>query len=152
MVGRPFRQRSVLVTPGVEADERRARRPRVGTGQQWLDFCVMVGHPEWTEDRSLFADRAHLQPIIAAWMAEHTIEEVLDLAGSFRIPHAPIGNGATIPATDHFRSARIVRPEPTGRLRRTRPALPVRPAAPPDAEPAPRLGEHDGRRRGDASR
>ena len=21
-----------------------------GTGQQWLDFCVMVGHPEWMED------------------------------------------------------------------------------------------------------
>ena len=35
-------------------------------------------------------------------MAERTTAEILDLAGAFRIPHAPIGNGATIPATDHF--------------------------------------------------
>ena len=45
-------------------------------------------------------------------MAEHTTAEVLELAGAFRIPHAPIGNGATIPATDHFAGPRLDRAEP----------------------------------------
>jgi crotonobetainyl-CoA:carnitine CoA-transferase CaiB-like acyl-CoA transferase len=35
-------------------------------------------------------------------MSEHTVDEIIELASAFRIPHAPIGNGATIPATDHF--------------------------------------------------
>ena len=116
----------------------------VGTGQQWLDFCVMVGHPEWMEDRKLFANRGHLRPDIAAWMAEHTTAEVLELAGAFRIPHAPIGNGATIPATDHFAGPRLDRrrtratasTSPTGPTGSTRPSS----ASP---APAPRLGEHD---------
>ncbi len=102
MVGRPFRRGRSIVTPGVERAKDGLVGLGVGTGQQWLDLCVMVGHPEWTEDRSLFAERAHLQPEIAAWMAERTKAEILDVAGAFRIPHAPIGNGATIPTTDHF--------------------------------------------------
>ena len=116
----------------------------VGTGQQWLDFCVMVEHPEWMEDRSLFANRAHLRPDIAAWMAEHTTAEVLELAGAFRIPHAPIGNGATIPATDHFVArGSIVRNPRDGFVE---PGRPYRfdPPLLRDPEPAPRLGEHDG--------
>jgi len=102
MVGRPFRSGRASVTPGVEATSDGIVGVGVGTGQQWLDFCVMVDHPEWMEDRKLFAQRGHLAPDIAKWMAEHTTAEVLELAGAFRIPHAPIGNGATIPATDHF--------------------------------------------------
>ena len=37
-----------------------------GTGQQWLDFCAMVGHPEWMEDPKLFLDRTALAPTIDA--------------------------------------------------------------------------------------
>jgi crotonobetainyl-CoA:carnitine CoA-transferase CaiB-like acyl-CoA transferase len=144
MVGRPFRSGRSVVTPGVEATSDGLVGVGVGTGQQWLDFCVMVGHPEWMEDRSLFANRAHLQPEIAAWMAEHSTAEVLEEAGLFRIPHAPIGNGATIPATDHFRARRsIVRDPGDGfdqpdRPYRFHPPLLRAPVA------APRLGQHDG--------
>ncbi len=103
----------------------------------------MVGHPEWMVDRSLFANRGHLAPDIATWMATHTTEEVLELASTFRIPHAPIGNGATIPTTDHFRArgsivsnARDGFDEPAPPYRFEPPLLRTR-------EPAPRLGEHD---------
>jgi crotonobetainyl-CoA:carnitine CoA-transferase CaiB-like acyl-CoA transferase len=102
MVGRPFRTGRAPVTPGVESASDGLVGVGVGTGQQWLDFCVMVGHPEWQEDRKLFANRTHLAPEIAAWMAQHTVDEILELAAAFRIPHAPIGNGETIPETDHF--------------------------------------------------
>ena len=103
-VGRPFRTGRSVMTPGVEEAKDGLVGLGVGTGQQWLDFCVMVEHPEWMEDRKLFAQRSHLAPVISAWMAERTVAEIIELAETFRIPHAPIGNGATIPATDHFQA------------------------------------------------
>jgi crotonobetainyl-CoA:carnitine CoA-transferase CaiB-like acyl-CoA transferase len=144
MVGRPFRSGRSIVTPGVETASDGLVGLGVGTGQQWLDFCVMVEHPEWMEDRSLFANRAHLAPEIAAWMAERTKAEILEVAGAFRIPHAPIGNGATIPVTDHFEArGSLVRNVRDGFLEPDRPYRfdPPLLRAP---EPAPALGEHDG--------
>src|SRR3546814_9361004 len=93
MVGRPFRSGRAIVTPGVEATSDGLVGVGVGTGQQWLDFCVMVGHPEWMEDRKLLARRGHLAPDIAAWMAEHTPAEVLELAAPFRTPQPPTVHG-----------------------------------------------------------
>ena len=143
MVGRPFRTGRSIVTPGAESTSDGLVGVGVGTGQQWLDFCVMVGHPEWMEDRSLFVRRGHLQPDIATWMAEHTTAEVLELAGAFRIPHAPIGNGATIPPTDHFRARRSIVQNPRDGF--DEPDRPYRfhPPLLGAPEPAPRLGEHD---------
>jgi crotonobetainyl-CoA:carnitine CoA-transferase CaiB-like acyl-CoA transferase len=144
MVGRPFRSGRSIVTPGVEATKDGLVGLGVGTGQQWLDFCVMVEHPEWMEDRKLFANRGHLAPDIAAWMAEHTTDEVLDAAGAFRIPHAPIGNGATIPTTDHFQArGSIVENPRDGFLEPDRPYR-FDPPLLRAAAPAPKLGEHDG--------
>jgi crotonobetainyl-CoA:carnitine CoA-transferase CaiB-like acyl-CoA transferase len=138
MVDRLFRKGRALITPGVEATSDGLVGLGVGTGQQWLDFCAMVGHPEWQEDRALFASRAHLAPEIAAWAAERTTEEVLELASAFRIPHAPIGNGATIPVTDHFVARGAVVEHPEGFLA---PGPPFRFTPPLDHEtPAPRGG------------
>lgn len=142
MAGRPFRSGRALVTPGVERTSDGLVGLGVGTGQQWLDFCVMVDHPEWMEDRKLFAARQHLAPEIAAWMAGHTTAEVLEVARAFRIPHAPIGTGATIPGTDHFVARRSLVPDPRGGF--DEPDRPLR-FAPPllrEPAPAPRLGEH----------
>ena len=137
MVGRPFRTGRSVVTPGIEEASDGLVGLGVGTGQQWLDFCVLVGHPEWQEDRKLFASRAHLAPDIAAWVAQHTVAEVLDLAGAFRIPHAPIGNGRTIPETDHFVArGSIIRDE----------AGVVRPAHPLRFTPQPRSGRASARK------
>lgn len=144
MVGRPFRTGRSLITPGVERTSDGLVGLGVGTGQQWLDLCVMVGHPEWMEDRRLFAQRSHLRPEIAAWAAERTTAEVLDEARAFRIPHAPVGNGATIPVTDHFVERGALRANPRDGF--TEPAPPYRFDRPllRAATPAPRLGEHDG--------
>ena len=40
-------------------------------------------------------------PIAAAiheWMASHSVAEIMELATAFRIPCAPVGNGASHPA------------------------------------------------------
>ena len=102
-LGRPMRKRRFVPTPGVGVVSDGLVGLGCGTGQQWLDFCVMVGHPEWMEDPSLFLDRTKLAPTIDAWLAERTADEVLDLASDFRIPNAPIVNGANAPTFEHFR-------------------------------------------------
>ena len=148
MVGRPFRKGRSIVTPGVETTKDGLVGLGVGTGQQWLDFCAMVDHPEWTEDRSLFVDRTHLRPDIAAWAAERTTDEVLERARLFRIPHAPIGNGATIPDTDHFQARGSVVRNPRGGFGEPAPPYRFDPPLLREPAPAPRLGEHDPARTG----
>ena len=143
MVGRPFREGRSIVTPGVEATSDGLVGVGVGTGQQWLDFCAMVEHPEWTEDRSLFRDRTRLRPDIAAWMAGHTTAEVLELAGLFRIPHAPIGNGSTIPTTDHFDARGSIVTNPRGTFVEPGPPYRFDPPLLVEARPAPHLDEHE---------
>ena len=143
MVGRPFRTGRSIFTPGVETTSDGLVGLGVGTGQQWLDFCVMVEHPEWMEDRSLFANRAHLRPAIAAWMAERTTAEILDARR--RVPHPARADRQRRddPGDRPLRGARVARPEPARRLPRARPALPVRPTA----APRPRAGPRGGRAR-----
>src|SRR5262249_24257536 len=73
---------------------------------------------------------------------ERTVDEVLELASAFRIPNAPIANGANVAEIPHFRerasfaaNARdgATNPRPPFRFSSAR----LRPPA-----PAPRLGEH----------
>lgn len=103
LVGRPMRKKRALTVPGVAAARDGLVGLGVGTGQQWLDFCAMTGHPEWTEDVSLFTERGALAPAIDAWVGGQTMAEVLDLASAFRLPNAPIVNGANAPTVDHLR-------------------------------------------------
>ncbi|MEZ5143407.1 MAG: CoA transferase [Acidimicrobiales bacterium] len=139
-LGRPMRKKRFVPTPGVGAARDGLVGLGCGTGQQWLDFCAMVGHPEWEEDPSLFLDRSSVAPAIEAWIAEHTVGEVLDLASAFRIPNAPIGNGANVTGFEHLRARETFAPNPRDGAANPRPpyrfgATRLRPP-----EPAPRLG------------
>ena len=142
-LGRPFRRRRAVVTPGVGLAQDGMVAVGVGTGQQWLDFCAMVGHPEWMQDKKLFRERGHLAPVIDQWFAEHTVEEIRDIAGALRLPHALIANGANLPTLDHFAARRSFVPAPGGFLQ---PGPPVR-TQPPLLRPpgaAPQLGADTG--------
>ena len=140
-LGRPMRRKRFVATPGVGAASDGLVGLGCGTGQQWLDFCVLVGHPEWMEDQSLFLDRTALTPTIDAWIADHTVEEVLEEASAFRIPNAPITNGANATTWAHFveRGTFVANPRDGA----TNPGPPFRLGAgslrAPEA--APRLGE-----------
>jgi crotonobetainyl-CoA:carnitine CoA-transferase CaiB-like acyl-CoA transferase len=111
-LGRPMRKRRYVPTPGVGAARDGLVGLGCGTGQQWLDFCVMVGHDEWMEDQSFFLNRATLEPTINAWIAERTGEEVLELASAFRIPNAPIANGGIVTSIDHYVRRQTFAPNP----------------------------------------
>jgi crotonobetainyl-CoA:carnitine CoA-transferase CaiB-like acyl-CoA transferase len=102
----------------------------------------MVGHPEWTEDRSLFLDRARLAPTIDAWFADQNATDVLDLASAFRIPNAPIVNGANATTYDHFRERATFVANATDGAANPRPPYRLSSTQLREPQPAPRLGEH----------
>ena len=144
LMGRPFRSRRSIVTPGVGLAKDGMIAVGVGTGQQWLDFCVMVGHPEWMEDKSLFRERGHLAPAIDEWFASHTIDEIREVAGAFRLPNAPIANGSDLPDLDHFAARQTFTRSPDGDFVQPRPPYRLQPATLRPPVPAPRLGQHNG--------
>jgi crotonobetainyl-CoA:carnitine CoA-transferase CaiB-like acyl-CoA transferase len=141
-LGRPMRRRRFVPTPGVGAASDGLVGLGVGTGQQWLDFCALVGQPEWTEDPSLFLDRTALAPTIDAWIASHTVDEVLDLTSAFRIPNAPIANGENVTTFEHLRQRGSFAANPTDGAANPRPPYRLGAARLREPERAPRLGQH----------
>jgi crotonobetainyl-CoA:carnitine CoA-transferase CaiB-like acyl-CoA transferase len=142
LVGHPMRKRRGVVPPSVAAATDGLVGLGVGTGQQWLDFCMMVDHPEWTEDRSLFLSRAHLAPDINAWVGQHTVAEVLDMSTAFRIPNAPIVHGANAEGMEHFQQRGSFVKNPTDGAANPRPAYRLSSTQLRTPEAAPRLGAH----------
>ncbi|WP_231969199.1 MULTISPECIES: CaiB/BaiF CoA-transferase family protein [unclassified Mycobacterium] len=145
MLGRPWRDARRLTVPGVARAKDGLVDVGCGTAQQWFDLCAMIGRPEWIDEHLelTITERANLNADeIYAWFEDHTVEEIRELATAFRIPNAPVANGANVASLDHFvergsfvRSPddRFVQP---GHPYRLHPPLLCRP------QPAPRLGEH----------
>ncbi len=141
-LGRPIREDRFVPTPGVAEASDGTVGLGTGTGQQWLDFCAMVGRLDWADEPAYLKDRTVLAPEIDAWVAEHTVEEVLDLASAFRLPNAPIANGANVTDMEQYRVRETFVANPRDGATNPRPPfrfeqVNLRPPA-----PAPRLGEH----------
>jgi crotonobetainyl-CoA:carnitine CoA-transferase CaiB-like acyl-CoA transferase len=145
MLGRPWRDARRLTVPGIARAKDGLVDIGCGTAQQWFDLCAMTGHVEWIDEESTLTitqqANEHADELFA-WVAEQTVDEIRDLATAFRIPNAPVANGANVEQLDHFvaRESFIVNP----RDGFTQPAHPYRmsPATLRYPEPAPRLGEH----------
>ncbi|WP_059017804.1 CoA transferase [Mycobacterium sp. M26] len=149
MLGRPWRDARKLTVPGIARASDGLVDIGCGTAQQWFDLCAMTGHEDWIDEESPLSitEQANEKAgELYAWVAEHTGEEVRDLATAFRIPNAPVANGATIEGLDQFRERGSFVDHPAGFRQ---PAAPYRISGvnlrPPS--PAPRLGEHTDRYR-----
>ena len=92
------------------------------TGQQWTDFCALLGRQDIGEDDRYLDGRARMEhfeqmrDMIHKWTRRHTTEEVIELAGLMRIPAAPVGNGQTLPEMDQMQARRVFRPQANGAL------------------------------------
>ncbi|MGV0851369.1 CaiB/BaiF CoA transferase family protein [Mycolicibacterium phlei] len=147
IAGSPLKSKRSVHVPGVEKTSDGYVGTMVGTGQQWLDFCAMVGHPEWAEDPSLLRvdtrsdNGSTISAAITEWTSERTTEEVRELATAFLIPNSPIGNGENIPTFDHFVQRKSFVKNPNAGF--LQPALPYTLHGVPMREfgPAPALGE-----------
>lgn len=144
MLGRPWRDARKLTVPGIASAKDGLVDVGCGTAQQWFDLCAMTGHPEWIDEHSplsITQQANEKAEEIYAWVKEQTVEEIRDLATAFRIPNAPVANGANVTGLDHFVERKSFVANPDGF---TQPAPPYRmdPAELRPPQPAPRLGEH----------
>ena len=118
------------------------------TGQQWLDFAAMVDCPEFCEVPQLqfqigrWDYRDWIRERIDPWMRERTVEEIVELGQLFRLPLAPLGNGATIPDMDHLQQRGVYVDNPAG-FRQPRPPWLMSAAAPAPIRTAPAIGDSD---------
>lgn len=144
-LGRPFRDLRRLTIPGVATAADGLVALGCGTAQQWFDLCAMIGHDEWIDEESELSitqqANIHAEQIYE-WVRENNVDDILDLSTAFRIPNAPVGNGANVTSFDQFveRGTFVTNPrdgftQPGPPYRMTPPLL----RAP---QPAPRLGEH----------
>ena len=119
------------------------------TGQQWLDFAAMVQCPELTEIDQLqfqigrWAYRDWIRERIGPWLRERTVAEIVELGQLFRLPLAPLGNGATIRDMDHFVQRGVYVENPAG-FHQPRPPWLMSEARPAPIRQAPEVGEADG--------
>ena len=142
-LGRPMRRRRFVPSPGVGAARDGMVGLGCGTGQQWLDFCTMVEHPEWLDDPKLFLDRSGVAPTIDAWIRERTVEQILELASTFRIPNAPIANGSNVSGFEHFSARETFVPNPRDGVPNPRPPFRLGAGRLRAPTPAPELGQHN---------
>jgi crotonobetainyl-CoA:carnitine CoA-transferase CaiB-like acyl-CoA transferase len=118
------------------------------TVQQWHDFLAMIerhdliDRAEWNDQkvrqRNLDEVRAEIRP----WLLSHTCAEITEQAALFRLPAAPVCNGASVTTLPHLTERALFRPNPRGGF--PHPRSPFRSTATSELPiaPAPRLGEH----------
>ncbi len=150
MLGRPWRDARRLTVPGVAPAKDGLVDLGCGTAQQWFDLCAMVGHPEWIDEESPLSitELANVNADeIYAWVESQTVDEIRELATAFRIPNAPVANGANVAALDHFRARGSFVRNPRDGFRQPGHPYRMEPAQLREPRPAPRLGEHTARYR-----
>jgi crotonobetainyl-CoA:carnitine CoA-transferase CaiB-like acyl-CoA transferase len=116
------------------------------TGQQWLDFAAMVDCPELTEIPQLqfqigrWEYRDFIRERIRPWLAERTVEEIVELGQLFRLPIAALGNGSTIRDMAYMKDRGVFVRNPAGFHQPRTPWLMSR-CRPASLRSAPVLGE-----------
>jgi crotonobetainyl-CoA:carnitine CoA-transferase CaiB-like acyl-CoA transferase len=144
------RELTMTMVPGIE----RCKDGFVGlatiTVQQWHDVLAMMGRldlverVEWNDQRTRQRNRADVLAELSPWLMEHTVEEILELAAAFRVPAAPVGNGANVADLPHLVLRHLFRPNPKGGFPDPRPPFRTTRIRPQPPRAAPDLGEHDG--------
>jgi crotonobetainyl-CoA:carnitine CoA-transferase CaiB-like acyl-CoA transferase len=150
MLGRPWRDARKLTVPGIARAKDGLVDVGCGTAQQWFDLCAMTGHQEWIDEESPLSitEQANEKATeIYAWVQDQTVDEIRDIATAFRIPNAPVANGANITALDHFQVRRSFVSNPRDGFRQPDHPYRMRPSLLCPPQPAPRLGEHTARYR-----
>lgn len=150
VLGRPWRDMRRPTIPGVAQAKDGLVDLGCGTAQQWFDLCAMVGHPEWIDEESPLSitEQANIHAEeLFAWLAETPVDEIRELASAFRIPNAPVANGANVTSFDQFVERDSFARNPRDGFQQPGHPYRMRPAQLRPPQPAPRLGEHTERYR-----
>lgn len=122
------------------------------TGQQWKDFCALIGQAELSEDEKFYDAKARMEQldfihgVIHAYTKAHTVDEIIETMSLARIPISPLGNGRTLLEMDHLKERGVFLDAPGGG-KQPRPPYrlsgglsEVESSQHPVARPAPALG------------
>jgi crotonobetainyl-CoA:carnitine CoA-transferase CaiB-like acyl-CoA transferase len=145
MLGRPWRDARKLTVPGIARAEDGLVDVGCGTAQQWFDLCAMIGQQDWIDEDSPLSitEMANQKAAeIYAWFETQKTDDIRDLATAFRIPNAPVSNGATITELEHFADRGSFVTNPRDAFRQPDHPYRLKPATLVAPQPAPRLGEH----------
>ncbi|MBV9513699.1 MAG: CoA transferase [Mycobacteriaceae bacterium] len=145
MLGRPWRDARRLTVPGIAHAKDGLVDLGCGTAQQWFDLCAMIGHQEWIDEDSPLSitEQANEKAAeIYEWVSAQTVDDIRELATAFRIPNAPVANGANIARLEQFVERRSFVTNPDGGFLQPVPPYRMHPAKLRAPAPAPRLGEH----------
>jgi crotonobetainyl-CoA:carnitine CoA-transferase CaiB-like acyl-CoA transferase len=145
MLGRPWRDARRLTVPGIARAKDGLVDIGCGTAQQWFDLCAMTGHQDWIDEESplsITEQANEKSDELYAWVESQTVDEIRDLATAFRIPNAPVANGANVESLDHFQARGSFTSNPRDGFSQPGPPYRMQPAQLRTPQPAPRLGEH----------
>jgi crotonobetainyl-CoA:carnitine CoA-transferase CaiB-like acyl-CoA transferase len=145
MLGRPWRDARRLTVPGIARAKDGLIDIGCGTAQQWFDLCAMTGHQDWIDEESplsITEQANEKSDALYAWVESQTVDEIRDLATAFRIPNAPVANGANVESLDHFLARGSFIANPRDGFSQPGPPYRMQPARLRAPQPAPRLGEH----------
>jgi len=121
------------------------------TGQQMSDFLLLIERPDLRESGEFdqFAQRLgrleEWEAVVHAYTRERSVEEIIELAQMLRIPVAPVNNGQTVLEHEQLKARGAFVEDPSGGFQRPLPPYRIDGEALAAPQPAPRLGEHDGR-------
>ncbi|OBJ30685.1 CoA-transferase [Mycobacterium colombiense] len=145
VLGRPWRDMRRPTIPGVAQAKDGLVDLGCGTAQQWFDLCAMVGHLEWIDEESPLSitEQANIHAEeLFSWLAETPVDEIRELASAFRIPNAPVANGANVTSFDQFVERDSFARNPRDGFQQPSHPYRMQPAQLRAPQPAPRLGEH----------
>ena len=115
--------------------------------QQFQDFLVLIGAPEWGDDPKIispverWANRDQFYERVHAWTKPRTTAEIIEAAAALRIPVASIGNGAIVPQLEAFEGRNMFIDNPGGGFLQPRRPYQIHGVSLPDFTPAPQLGQ-----------
>jgi crotonobetainyl-CoA:carnitine CoA-transferase CaiB-like acyl-CoA transferase len=145
MLGRPWRDARKLTIPGIACAKDGLVDVGCGTAQQWFDLCAMIGQQDWIDEDSPLSitEMANEKATeIYAWFETQNVDDIRDLATAFRIPNAPVANGANITELEQFQHRGSFVVNPRDGFSQPGPPYRLQPATLVEPQPAPRLGEH----------
>jgi len=138
--------RRTLEVPSIEPAKDGYVGITMVTGQQWLDFVAMVECPQLEEIEQLrfqigrWAYRDLIREQIRPWLAERTVEQIVELGRLFRLPIAALGNGSTIREMEYVTQRGVFVANPAG-FHQPRPPWLMTACAPAPPRSTPALGE-----------
>jgi crotonobetainyl-CoA:carnitine CoA-transferase CaiB-like acyl-CoA transferase len=148
VAGGARRRATVEMVPGIESCKDGFVGLTTLTAQQWHDFLAMIDRPDLIDNARLDSTRARvgheaeLRPMIHGWTEQHEVAEIIERAAMFRVPAAPVLNGATLPQFEPLADRGLFTSNPRGGFSHPRPPFLSTATDPRPVAPAPSVGEH----------